>query len=133
MELMIPLPLIVPDTPLSLDQLEEAVHRWGLAIQQHALARAWQAQAALRPPVACPDCHDGRQQRAGSRIRTVETLCGPVRLRRARVRCRGCGRHFQPDDAVLDATRGAGPVSYSPLILPSIHPVYISGVSQSSH
>jgi hypothetical protein len=39
MELMIPLPLILPDTPLSLDQLEEAVHLWGLAIQQHARAR----------------------------------------------------------------------------------------------
>jgi hypothetical protein len=24
------------------------------------------------------------------------------------VRCRGCGRHFQPDDAALDATLGAG-------------------------
>lgn len=108
MELMIPLPLIVPDTPLSLDQLEEAVHRWGLAIQRHALARAWQAQAALRPPVPCPGCQSERQQRAGSRIRTVETRCGPVRLRRARVCCRGCGRHFQPDDAALDATLGAG-------------------------
>jgi Uncharacterised protein family (UPF0236) len=108
MELMIPLPLILPDTPLSLDQLEEAVHTWGLAIQQRALARAWQAQAALRPPVACPACHGERQQRAGSRIRTVETRCGPVRLRRARVRCQGCGRHFQPDDAALEATLGAG-------------------------
>ena len=108
MELMIPLPLILPDTPLSLDQLEETVHVWGRAIQQHALARAWQAQAALRPPVACPACHGARQQRAGSRIRTVETRCGPVRLRRARVCCRECGRHFQPDDAALDVLLGAG-------------------------
>jgi hypothetical protein len=79
MELMIPLPLILPDTPLSLDQLEEAVHLWGLAIQQHARARAWQAQAALRPPVACPACHGDWQQRAGSRLRMVETRCGAVR------------------------------------------------------
>jgi hypothetical protein len=108
MHLMIPLPLILPDTPLPLDQLEETVHHWGLAIQQAALALAWQAQAALRPPVACPTCHDARQQRAGSRIRTVETRFGPVRLRRARARCRGCGGHFQPDDAALDAILGAG-------------------------
>jgi len=108
MELMIPLPLIVPDTPLPLDQLEERVHQWGLVIQQAALALAWQAQAALRPPVACPTCPAARQQRAGSRVRTVETRFGPVSLRRARMRCQGCGRHFQPDDAVLDVTLGAG-------------------------
>jgi hypothetical protein len=65
-------------------------------------------QAALPPPVACPTCPAARQQRAGSRIRTVETRFGPVRLRRARVRCRGCGRHFQPDDAALDAILGTG-------------------------
>lgn len=108
MELMIPLPLIVPDTPLPLDQLEERVHEWGLAMQQAALALAWQAQAALRSPIVCPTCDDVRQQRAGSRVRTVETRFGPVRLRRARMRCVGCGRHFQPDDAALDAILGSG-------------------------
>ena len=81
---------------------------WGLAIQQAALALAWQAQAALRPPVPCPACCGARQQRAGSRERTVETRFGPVRLRRARMHCQGCGRHFQPDDTALDATLGAG-------------------------
>ncbi|MCA1725794.1 MAG: ISKra4 family transposase [Thermomicrobia bacterium] len=105
---MIPLPLILPDTPLALDALEEAVHTWGLAIQQAALARAWQAQAVLRPVVPCPACRSTRQQRAGNRVRTVETSFGPVRLRRARVRCPGCGRHFQPDDAALDRALGAG-------------------------
>ncbi len=108
MELMIPLPLTLPDHPLSLDQLEQSVHAWGLAIQQAALADAWQAQATLRSPVPCPTCHDARQQRAGSRMRTVETRFGPVRLRRARMHCQGCGRHFQPDDAALEATLGAG-------------------------
>ncbi len=108
MQLMIPLPLTLPDIPLPLDQLEEAVHLWGLAIQQAALARVWQAQATLRPAVPCPACQSTQQQRAGSRPRSVETRFGPVRLRRARVRCRGCGRHFQPDDATLDATLGAG-------------------------
>ncbi|MCA1597470.1 MAG: ISKra4 family transposase [Chloroflexi bacterium] len=108
MELMIPLPLTLPDTPLSLDQLEAAVHVWGLAIQQAALALVWQMQATLRPAVACPACQSEQRQRAGSRPRTVETRFGPVRLQRARVRCRGCGRHFQPDDAPLDAMLGAG-------------------------
>lgn len=108
MELMIPLSLTLPDTPLPLDQLEEAVDVWGLAIQRAALALAWQMQAALRPAVPCPACQSAQHQRAGSRPRGVETRFGPVRLRRARVRCRGCGRHFQPDDAALDATLGAG-------------------------
>jgi hypothetical protein len=108
MELMIPLPLTLPDTPLPLDRLEERVYEWGLAIQQAALALAWQAQAALRLPVACPACRSDRQQRAGRRMRRVETRFGPVSLQRARMRCQGCGRHFQPDDAALDATLGTG-------------------------
>lgn len=108
MQLMIPLPLTLPDTPLSLDQLEQAVHVWGLAIQQAVLALVWQMQAALRPAVPCPACRCAQHQRAGSRPRGVETRFGPMRLRRARVRCRGCGRHFQPDYATLDATLGAG-------------------------
>jgi len=108
MELMIPLPLTVPDTPLSLDELETAVHQWGLAVQQHALALAWQAQAALRPTAPCPHCQAQCQRPAGSKARRIETRFGPVRLVRRRLRCRGCGRHFQPDDAALGALLGAG-------------------------
>jgi hypothetical protein len=108
MQLMIPLPLTLPDVPLSLVELETAVHAWGLAIQQRALALAWQAQAALRLPVPCPACDAPQQRRAGNKARKVETRFGPVRLTRQRVRCRGCGRYFQPDDAALMPLLGAG-------------------------
>ncbi len=108
MQLMIPCPLILPDLPLSLEELETAVHAWGLAIQQAALARAWQAQAALRPPVACPTCAASAQRPAGTKARRVETRFGPVRLTRQRMRCQACGRYFQPDDAALMPLLGAG-------------------------
>jgi hypothetical protein len=108
MQLMIPLPLTLPDLPLSLAELETAVHVWGLAVQRCALALAWQAQAALRPSISCPTCDTPPQQRAGSKARKVETRFGPVRLTRQRVRCRACGRYFQPDDAALMPLLGAG-------------------------
>jgi hypothetical protein len=108
MQLMIPLPLTLPDLPLSLVELETAVHVWGLAVQQCALARAWQAQAALRPSVPCPTCDASQQQRSGTKARKVETRFGPVRLTRQRVCCQACGRHFQPDDATLMPLLGAG-------------------------
>jgi len=108
MQLMIPLPLTLPDTPLSLDEMEAAVHQWGLAVQQHALAHAWQAQAALRPTAPCPHCQSHHHRAAGSKARRIETRFGPVRLVRRRLCCRGCGRHFQPDDAALGALLGAG-------------------------
>ena len=108
MELIIPFPLTVPDTPVPLDQLETLVHTWGLAVQQHALAAAWQAQAAARPVAPCPDCRCAQHRAAGSKTRKIETRFGPVRLVRRRVRCRGCGRYFQPDDAFLAPALGAG-------------------------
>ena len=108
MQLMLPCPLILPDLPLSLVELETAVHQWGLAIQQDALARAWQAQAALRPPVPCPRCDAHAQRPAGTKARNVETRFGPVRLTRQRVHCQACGRYFQPDDAALTPLLGAG-------------------------
>ena len=82
--------------------------QWGLAIQQHALARAWQAQAALRPTPPCPHCQSHQQRSAGSKARRIETRFGAVRLVRRRLRCRACGRHFQPDDAALQPLLGAG-------------------------
>jgi len=107
-ELMIPCPLVLPDAPLDLAQLEEAVRAWGLAIQQQALVLAWERQAGARPPAACPTCQGTDLCAAGSKSRQVETMFGPVRLPRRRVRCRGCGRHHQPDDAVLAAALGGG-------------------------
>lgn len=104
---MIAQPLVLPDEPLSLDALEAAIHAWALRLAQAALAAAWRAQAALRP-VACPICHRTQARRAGEKRRRIETRFGPVWLRRARLRCTGCGRHFQPDDLPLAAALGGG-------------------------
>jgi transposase-like protein len=105
---MIVHPLVLPDTPLDVAQLEEAVRAWGREAQQRAFTAAWVAQAALRPPVPCPSCQATDLSPAGTKPRKIETTFGPVRLPRQRRRCRGCGRHFQPDDAVLVPAVGAG-------------------------
>jgi hypothetical protein len=43
--------------------------------------------------------------------RQVETGFGPVVLVRQRARCQSCGRHFQPDDAMLAPALGTGQLS----------------------
>lgn len=108
MELMIACPLVLPDGPLDLAQLEDAVRAWGLALQQRALATAWAAQAAQRPAAPCAACGGTDLRPAGGKPRRVEAVFGPVWLPRRRVRCRGCGRHSQPDDAVLAPLLGSG-------------------------
>jgi hypothetical protein len=100
--------LVLPDQPLPLPELEERVRAWGLLIQQQALAEAWEAQAACRAPGPCPACRGTDLRPAGGKPRKVETLFGPVRLPRRRVRCRGCGRHHQPDDGALAPVLGGG-------------------------
>jgi hypothetical protein len=107
-ELMIACPLVLPDGPLDLAQLEATVHAWGLAIQQQALAQAWQAQAGRRLPRSCPSCQGTAWRPAGSKPRQLETVFGPVRLLRQRVCCRACGHYFQPDDAGLAPLLGHG-------------------------
>ncbi len=107
MEVMIAYPLVLPDEPLSLDAVEVAVQAWALHLAQVALAKAWRAQAALRP-VACPTCHSTQARHAGEKPRRIETRFGPVWLRRMRMRCTGCGHHFQPDDLPLAAALGGG-------------------------
>jgi hypothetical protein len=107
-ELMIPCPLVLPEEPLDVAALEEVVRAWGRTIQQQALALAWEAQAPLRPLGACPTCQSTDLRPAGRKPRHVETTFGPVRLPRRRVRCRACGRHAQPDDAILAAPLGGG-------------------------
>jgi hypothetical protein len=105
---MIPVPLVLPETARDLAQLEEAVGEWGRAVQRQALAAAWAAQAVLRPDPPCPACGGTDLRPAGAKPRKVETMFGPVWLPRRRVRCRACGRHFQPDDALLAPAVGAG-------------------------
>ena len=108
MELMITLPLILPDQPLSLDALEGAIQEWGQEVKRCALAQAWAAQGSERPGAACPACHASTHQRAGQKARWVETVFGPVRIARQRYRCRACGHHFQPDDRLLAPLLGTG-------------------------
>jgi hypothetical protein len=105
---MIALPLLLPDTPLTLDTLETTIHPWGLAVMQHAFAAAWSAQAAHRPLRPCPDCHACVHHPAGTKSRHLETRFGPVVISRQRRRCQACGRHFQPDDAFLAPVLGRG-------------------------
>jgi hypothetical protein len=100
--------LVLPDTAQDLPALEAAVHAWGLRVQRLAFARAWAAQAPLRSPQPCPACGDTRLHPAGTKPRRVETVFGPVALPRRRVQCGRCGRHHQPDDAVLAAGLGSG-------------------------
>ena len=108
MELMMEHPLVLPDDPQELARLEEEVRAWGLRVQQAALALAWERQAALRPAAPCPTCHGADLRPAGAKPRRAETTFGPVWLPRRRVRCRGCGRHFQPDDGALAPALGGG-------------------------
>jgi len=110
-ELMIAVPLVLPDEPLDLADLEGRVQAWGQELMRQGLADAWEAQAPLRPVPSCPTCAAQSVRPAGHKPRKVETGFGPVWLRRQRVRCAGCGRHFQPDDAVLGPTLGGGRLS----------------------
>jgi hypothetical protein len=105
---MIAEPLVVPDRPLTLAELEEAVGAWGRRVQQAAFAAAFAQQAALRPAVPCPTCGEWDRRSAGHKPRKVETTFGPVWLERQRCQCRACGRYFQPDDAVLTPAVGLG-------------------------
>ena len=108
MELIIAHPLILSDDPVSLDELEQTIQSWGQELKRRALATAWAAQMARHPPVPCPTCQSLDQQHAGHKMRWIETLFGRVPLIRQRQCCDACGRHFQPDDAVLTPVLGSG-------------------------
>jgi hypothetical protein len=110
-EVMIAVPLVLPDTPLGVAALEVQVEEWGRRVMRQGLAAAWAAQAALRPVGPCPACGAAESHPAGSKARRVETVFGPVILPRRRRCCDGCGRHYQPDDAVLAPDLGAGRLS----------------------
>jgi hypothetical protein len=108
---MIAVPLVLPEEALDLAALESRVQAWGQALMRQGLAAAWEAQAPLRPAPSCPACGGGVVRPAGHKPRKVETGFGPVWLPRQRVRCAGCARHFQPDDAVLGPVLGGGRLS----------------------
>ena len=111
MEVMIAVPLVVPDAPLGVGELEARVEEWGRGVMRQAMAAAWAAQAVLRPAGSCPGCGAREGRPAGGKARRVETVFGPVALPRRRRRCGGCGRHYQPDDAVLAPALGTGRLS----------------------
>jgi hypothetical protein len=107
-EVMIAVPLVVPDAFLGVGVLEEQVADWGRGVMRQAMAAAPAAPAALRPLGPCPACGVAESRPAGRKARRVETVFGPVTLSRQRRRCEGCGRHYQPDDAVLGPDLGRG-------------------------
>jgi hypothetical protein len=110
-EVMIAVPLVLPEAPLGVSALEECVAAWGRQLMRQGMAAAWAAQAARRTVGACPACGARESRPAGSKSRQVQTVFGPVILPRQRRRCAGCGRHYQPDDAVLAPELGTGQVS----------------------
>lgn len=111
MEVMIAVPLVLPEAPLDVAELEARVEAWGRGVMRQAMAAAWAGQAALRPAGSCPACGAAASRPAGSKARQVETVFGAVALPRQRRCCVGCGRHYQPDDAVLGPALGAGRLS----------------------
>jgi hypothetical protein len=108
---MIAVPLVVPEVSLGVGELEARVEEWGRRVMREAMAAAWVAQAALRPAGPCPACGARESRPAGRKGRRVETLFGSVTLPRSRRCCAGCGRHFQPDDVVLEPELGPGRLS----------------------
>jgi hypothetical protein len=108
---MIVVPLVVPDQPLAVSELEGRVQDWGQQLMRQGLAAAWAAQAPLRPVANCPGCGAGESRPAGCKARQVETVFGAVALLRQRRHCAGWGRHYQPDDAMLVPELGAGQLS----------------------
>jgi hypothetical protein len=107
-DLMIASPLVLPDVPLTLEVLETTILTWGLAVMRRAFAEAWAGQAALRPLTPCPACQSCAHRRAGTKARHLGTRFGPVVISRQRLRCRECGRYFQPDDAFLTPVLAGG-------------------------
>jgi len=109
--MMAPPPLVLPDGPVGLAELEECAGAWGRAAVRQALAAGWAAQEARCPAAPCPACGEAAARPAGTTPRLVEARFGPARLPRRRVRCAGCGRHRRPADPALGAALGGGRLS----------------------
>jgi len=104
-------PLAQPEDPADFAALETRVQARGQAVMRQALAAAFAAQEARLPVGPCPGRGGAAARPAGAKLRLVETVSGPARLPRRRVRCGGCGRHRQPADPVLAAALGGGRLS----------------------
>ena len=57
------------------------------------------------PRTSCPDGHDA--QFISYRAKTIDTVAGPVRLRRAWYHCAACGHGLAPRDAGLGTERSS--------------------------
>jgi hypothetical protein len=55
-EVMIAVPLVLPNQPLAMSEVERRVQDWGRHLMRQGMAAAWAAQARLRPLGACPAC-----------------------------------------------------------------------------
>jgi hypothetical protein len=107
-DVMIPLLLVLPDHPCDLTTLEETVVAVGQTAMREAFRRGWAAQEEHRSTGTCPVCGGADLRPDGRKPRKLETSFGPVWLSRRRLCCTGCGRHVQPEDAVLAADLGGG-------------------------
>jgi hypothetical protein len=56
---MIDVPLVLPDRPLAVGEVEGQVEDWGRQVMRQALAAVWAAQAPMRPVGNCPACGAG--------------------------------------------------------------------------
>lgn len=111
MEIMIPLRLELPDTPLAFADLEARVQEAGRAALRALYATAWVAQLALSAADPCPHCGGPDTRAAGTKPRRIETPVGAVSVPRPRRQCLACGRRFQPGDHRLQAALGGGQLS----------------------
>jgi hypothetical protein len=107
-EIIIPLRLVLPDTPSSFAQIETCVHQAGRTAIRAAYAAAWEAQAALAIDDPCPRCGATDTRAVGIKARRIETPVGAVTMRRPRRQCLHCQRRFQPGDARLRDALGGG-------------------------
>jgi hypothetical protein len=108
---MIPLRLVLPDTPVAFADLETCVGEAGRAAIRAAYALAWTAQASLAAADPCPHCGGTETRAAGHKPRRIETPFGAVTIPRPRRQCAACGRRFQPGDDRLRLAFGGGQCS----------------------
>jgi hypothetical protein len=107
-EIIIPLRLVLPDTPSSFAQVETCVHQAGRTALRAAYAAAWEAQAALVLDDPCPRCGGANTRAGGTKSRRIETPVGAVTMRRPRRQCLSCQQRFQPGDDRLHEALGGG-------------------------
>jgi hypothetical protein len=110
-EIIIPLRLEVPDTPIAFADLETRVQDAGRAALRALYSAAWVAQLALSVADPCPQCGGTDTRAAGTKPRRSETPAGAVTVPRPRRQCLACGGRFRPGDDRLRTALGGGQLS----------------------